>query len=129
MMHKNYSNVLNENDCVYRTGNQRHSKVQCPKSCLQGNTEQITHRLSADSYQFRPLCHRKHLKMVYYTYFHSIMNYGLIFWRNSSHIAKIFRIQKYIIRIITECRSRLMQRFKNSTSSVTIYTITSLTRG
>jgi len=51
--------------------------------------------------------------MVYYAYFHSIINYGLIFWGNSSHIAKIFRIQKYIIRIITECRSRLMQRFKN----------------
>jgi len=53
------------------------------------------------------------LKMVYYTYFHIIMNYGLIFWGNSSHIAKIFKTQKYIIRIITECRSRLMQGFKN----------------
>jgi len=31
----------------------------------------------------------------------------------SSHIAKIFKTQKCTIRIITECRSRLTQRFQN----------------
>ena len=45
------------------------------------------------------------LKMVYYAYFNSIMNYGFIFWRNSSHIAKIFKILNNIIRIITGCRN------------------------
>jgi len=39
-------------------------------------------------------------KMVYYSYFHSIMTYGLIFWRNSHHSKIIFRLQKRIIRII-----------------------------
>jgi hypothetical protein len=55
------------------------------------------------------------LKMVYYAYFYSIMNYGLIFWENSSHSVKNFKIQKNIIRIITVCRSRDSCRdlFKN----------------
>jgi hypothetical protein len=44
--------------------------------------------------------------MVYYAYFHSIVNYGLISWGNYSHSVKIFKIQKNIIRITTGCRSR-----------------------
>ena len=46
------------------------------------------------------------LKMVYYSYFHSIMNYGLIFWGNSSYSTNIFRLHKEVIRIIMGCRSR-----------------------
>jgi len=68
--------------------------------------------------------------MIYCICFHSIMNYGLIFWGNSSHSVEIFKIQKHIVRIITGCRSRDMCRdlseTKSSTSSLTIYTITSL---
>jgi len=68
--------------------------------------------------------------MVYCFYFHSIMNYGLIFWGNSSHNIEIFKIQKHIVRNMTECRSRDMctdlSGTKNSISSLTIYTITSL---
>jgi hypothetical protein len=44
--------------------------------------------------------------MVYYAYFHSIMNTGLTFWGDSSHSAEIFRIQKNIIGIITGYKSR-----------------------
>jgi hypothetical protein len=53
--------------------------------------------------------------MVYYSYFHSIMTYGLIFWGNSSNSAKMFKTQKNIIRIITECKIRDSCRdlFKN----------------
>jgi len=58
------------------------------------------------------------------------MNYALIFWGNSSHSVKIFKIQKHIVSIMTGCRSRDMCRdlseTKNSTSSLTMYTITSL---
>jgi len=38
--------------------------------------------------------------MVYYSHFHSIMTYGLIFWGNSHYSNIIFRLQKRIIRII-----------------------------
>ena len=48
----------------------------------------------------------KTLRMIYYTYFHFIMNYGLLLWGCSSDSAKIFRLQKYIIRIMLGCRSR-----------------------
>jgi len=48
---------------------------------------------------------RNILKMVYYSYVHSII-YGLIFWGNSPHSTDIFKIQKRIIWIMTKSRSR-----------------------
>jgi hypothetical protein len=45
------------------------------------------------------------LKIVYYSYFHSIMTYSLIFWGNSSRSINIFRLQKRVIRIITGSKS------------------------
>jgi hypothetical protein len=44
-------------------------------------------------------------KMIYYSYFHSVMTYGLLFWGLSSDSMKIFILQKKIIRIIMGCRS------------------------
>ena len=41
------------------------------------------------------------LRMVYFSYFHAVMSYGIIFWGNSSSSIDIFRIQKRLIRIIT----------------------------
>ena len=46
------------------------------------------------------------LKVIYYSYFHSKMMYGLIFWGNSPDSIKIFRLQKQIIRIMKGCRSK-----------------------
>jgi hypothetical protein len=46
------------------------------------------------------------LRMVYYSYFHSIMTYGLIFWGNFHYSGIIFRLQKRIIRIILGIRGR-----------------------
>ena len=42
------------------------------------------------------------LRMVYFSYFHSIMSYGITFWGNSYSRINIFRIQKRIIRIMTK---------------------------
>jgi hypothetical protein len=41
------------------------------------------------------------LRSTYFSYAHSIMSYGLIFWGNSTDSDNIFKIQKRIIRIIT----------------------------
>jgi hypothetical protein len=41
--------------------------------------------------QYMPL---KTLIMIFYAYFHSLMNYGLIFWGNSPYSIHIFRLQK-----------------------------------
>jgi hypothetical protein len=46
------------------------------------------------------------LKMIYYSYVHSIMTYGIIFWGNSPHSTHIFKIQKRIIQIMTKSRRR-----------------------
>jgi hypothetical protein len=38
------------------------------------------------------------LKVIYYTFFHSLMSYGIIFWGNSSYSYTIFLLQKKAIR-------------------------------
>ena len=38
---------------------------------------------------------------VYYSYVHSVISYGIIFWGNSHLSDSIFKIQKRIIRVIT----------------------------
>ena len=53
----------------------------------------------------------------YYSYFHSVITYGLLFWGNSPDSIKIFRLQKKIIRIMMGCRNgdscrKLLYNFK-----------------
>jgi hypothetical protein len=48
----------------------------------------------------KPIISIETLRIVYYSYFHSLMTYGLISWGNSSYSLQIFRIQKRIIRIM-----------------------------
>ena len=52
-----------------------------------------------------PYVSKNTLKMIYYSYFHSIMTCALLFWGQSSESIKIFRLQKKIIRIMIGCRS------------------------
>jgi hypothetical protein len=40
------------------------------------------------------------LKMVYHSFFPSIINYEIMFWGKSSYSKSIFKLQKKIIRII-----------------------------
>jgi hypothetical protein len=37
--------------------------------------------------------------MVYYSYFHYVMTYGLIFWRNSYYSNIIFRLQEDLLEL------------------------------
>ena len=49
--------------------------------------------------------------IVYYSYFNSIMSYGLPFWGISPYSLKIFRIKKKKkLRIMVGCRSRASRR-------------------
>jgi hypothetical protein len=45
------------------------------------------------------------LRMVYYACVHSIMSYGIIFLGNQPHSQKMFKIPKWVIRIITNSRA------------------------
>jgi hypothetical protein len=61
--------------------------------------EQLISKLSTACYVIRtikPYMSHTTLIIVYYSLFHSIMNYGLIFWGNSSYSCKIFRMQKKV---------------------------------
>jgi hypothetical protein len=46
------------------------------------------------------------LKIMYFSYMHFILIYGIIFWGNSLYSIKVFRIQKRIIRIVTNSTKR-----------------------
>jgi hypothetical protein len=46
------------------------------------------------------------LKIMYFSYVFLIIAYGIIFWGNSQYSIKIFRMQKRIIRIITNSTKR-----------------------
>jgi len=54
------------------------------------------------------------LRTIYFSYFHSILSYGIIFWGNSAYRSNIFKIQERIIRIIMNATNRdSCQLFKN----------------
>jgi len=55
------------------------------------------------------------LRTIYFSYFHSILSCGIIFWGNSAYSSNIFKIQNRIIRIIMNVRYRdsSHQLFKN----------------
>jgi len=53
----------------------------------------------------RPFVSQQMLWMIYFSYFHSIMSYGIIFWGQLSYSLWVFRLQKRIIRIMTGSRS------------------------
>jgi hypothetical protein len=46
------------------------------------------------------------LRMVYFSYFHSIMTYGLVFWDKPYHSNTVLKLQKRIIRIMVGIRDR-----------------------
>jgi len=46
------------------------------------------------------------VKMIYYSYVHSVISYGIIFWGNSHLSDSIFKIQKRVIRVITNSGRR-----------------------
>ena len=46
------------------------------------------------------------LRCAYFANIYSHLRYGIIFWGNSSHILRTFRIQKRIVRIICKSASR-----------------------
>jgi hypothetical protein len=55
------------------------------------------------------------LKMIYFAYVHSIIEYGIILGGNTPNSITVFRIQKWIIRVIMNVRTRDSCRdlFKN----------------
>jgi hypothetical protein len=49
----------------------------------------------------KPFMSQESMKIIYYTYAHSLLWYGIIFWGNTPHSENIFKIQKRILRVMT----------------------------
>ena len=81
--------------------------------------EQISHKLSVACFTIRNLTHTLNadtLLMVYFAYFQPVLQYGIIFWGNSTHAQQVFKLQKRVIRIMSGMgpRSSCRNLFKNS---------------
>jgi len=73
------------------------------------HTAQIIPKLSKACYVLRcirPFMSLEAMKSVCYSYFHSLLSYGIMFWGNSSYSLQIFWLQKKAIRIIMGLRTR-----------------------
>jgi hypothetical protein len=71
--------------------------------------ERILPKLSAACYTIRKLSHVLNtdvLKIVYFAHIHSVVEYGVIFWGNSSNIGHVYLLQKKVIRIMVGASSR-----------------------
>jgi hypothetical protein len=75
--------------------------------------DQMIPKLHKASYIIRSLkmLSFESLKMVYFSTVHSIISYGVIFWGISAHSKIIFKIQKRIIRIITNSDNKASCRY------------------
>ena len=74
-------------------------------------------KLTSACYAIRivmPLMAEETLRMIYFSYVHSLLSYGIILWGNSPHSIRVFKMQKRIIRIMTKsrCRDSCRQLFK-----------------
>jgi hypothetical protein len=71
--------------------------------------DQMIPKLSGACYAVRSMFHISNInipKSIYFAYFHSIIQYGIIFWGNSSNSRKIFTLQKKIISIMVGAHPR-----------------------
>jgi len=80
------------------------------------HVEQILPTLSAACFSIRNLIHTLNLDilhMVFFAYFHSVLQYGILFWGNSAHAHQVFKLQKRVVRVMSgvglmsSCRSLL----------------------
>jgi hypothetical protein len=75
--------------------------------------DQMIPKLSGACYAVRSMFHISNiytLKSICLAYFHSTIQYGIIFWGNSSNSRKIFTLQKKIIKIMVGARPRIPSR-------------------
>lgn len=77
----------------------------------------LSGRLSSAAYavwKVRQMTDEETARLVYFSYFHSIMSYGLLLWGRAADIESIFILQKRAVRSIYNLGSRasLRERFK-----------------
>jgi hypothetical protein len=50
------------------------------------------------------------LKMIYFAHFHSLLEYGVVFWGNSTGSVKVLKLQKRVISLMTGSNARTSRR-------------------
>jgi hypothetical protein len=71
--------------------------------------DRIINKLSSITYALKQVKYAlttDALKLIYYAQVHSIMSYGVIFWGSSPSAKGVFKLQKRIIRIVTNKKPR-----------------------
>jgi hypothetical protein len=89
------------------------------------HVQKMLPKLSSACYLARrmyPCCKSNTLKMIYFAYFHAVMEYGIIFWGDLGE-SKTFQQQKRIIRMMTGPTSRIS--CKTLFQKLEIWTLTS----
>lgn len=76
-------------------------------------------KLSSAAYavrRIRQLTNVETARLVYYSYFHSVMSYGILLWGKAADIQTIFVLQKRAVRSIYELKARdsLRDKFKEA---------------
>jgi hypothetical protein len=74
-----------------------------------GHIKDLIKKLNTACYMIRnvkQIVSMETLKSVYYSYFHSVMTYGIMFCGNSSDADRVFKLQKRVIRIMKGCGYR-----------------------
>ncbi|KAJ8723159.1 hypothetical protein PYW08_003071 [Mythimna loreyi] len=80
--------------------------------------DKLSKKLSSAAYAVRKIRNLTDLetaRLVYFSYFHSVMSYGILLWGNAADIQTIFVLQKRAIRSIYKLSPRysLRDKFKN----------------
>jgi len=86
------------------------------------HSKMITPKLSSACYAIRaikPFVSQDILKMMYHSYFHSVMKYGIILWVNCTQSKNIFRLKKRVVRIIVDVG--IFQNIKYLAINITVY--------
>ena len=75
--------------------------------------DKVSNKLTSICFMLRaakPYMSPSSLKTIYYSLFHSVMSYGIIFWGHSSNTQRVFVLQKRAIRLITGQGNRISCR-------------------
>ena len=113
--------ITQNNKLIKETNNTNFLGLELDKNLnWKTHIKKILPKLSSSCYLIRRMyasCNINTLKMIYFAYFHSIMEFGIIFWGVSMESKRIFIQQKRTVRIMTgssirtSCR-RLFQQLR-----------------
>jgi hypothetical protein len=112
--HNEAFQIIYQNKTITGTNNTKCLGLELDKNISWKNhVQKIIPKLSSAHYLVRrmyPCCNSNTLKMVYFAYFHTVMEYGIIFWGVSAESKRISQQQKRIIRIKTGSTLRISCR-------------------